>query len=31
MGRNARREFEERYTAEKNFKILMDIYKIGEI
>jgi Glycosyltransferase len=31
MGKNARQEFEERYTAEKNFKILMDIYKIGEI
>ena len=26
MGRNARKVFEERYTAEKNFSILMDIY-----
>lgn len=27
MGRNARKVFEEKYTAEKNFAILMDIYK----
>jgi glycosyltransferase involved in cell wall biosynthesis len=26
MGKNARKEFEEKYTAEKNFKILMEIY-----
>ncbi|MFN3533716.1 MAG: glycosyltransferase, partial [Candidatus Brocadia sp.] len=28
MGRNARREFEAKYTAERNFQILTDIYKI---
>jgi glycosyltransferase involved in cell wall biosynthesis len=27
MGRNARKVFEEKYTAEKNFEILMKIYK----
>jgi glycosyltransferase involved in cell wall biosynthesis len=27
MGKNARKEFEEKYTAERNFQILMDIYK----
>ena len=27
MGREARREFEEKYTAEKNYAYLMDIYK----
>lgn len=27
MGRNARREYEEKYTAEKNYKILMSIYE----
>lgn len=27
MGMNARREYEEKYTAEKNYKILIDIYK----
>jgi glycosyltransferase involved in cell wall biosynthesis len=27
MGKNARKIFEEKYTAEKNFKILMDIYE----
>ena len=27
MGRNARKVFEEKYTAEKNFEILMNIYK----
>ncbi len=27
MGRNARREYEEKYTAEKNYGILMDIYE----
>jgi len=26
MGRNARKVFEEKYTSEKNFEILMDIY-----
>lgn len=26
MGRNARRDYEENYTVEKNYKILMDIY-----
>lgn len=26
MGRNARREFESKYTAEKNFEMLMGIY-----
>jgi len=26
MGKNARKVFEEKYTAEKNFEILMDIY-----
>ena len=32
MGRNARSEFEAKYTAEKNYKILMDIYRsvLGE-
>lgn len=27
MGINARKEYEEKYTAEKNYKILMDIYE----
>jgi glycosyltransferase involved in cell wall biosynthesis len=27
MGKEARREFEQRYTAEKNYSMLMDIYK----
>jgi glycosyltransferase involved in cell wall biosynthesis len=27
MGKNARKEFEEKYTAEKNFQILMGIYQ----
>jgi glycosyltransferase involved in cell wall biosynthesis len=27
MGKEARREYEEKYTAEKNYKILMDIYQ----
>ncbi len=27
MGRNARREYEEKYTAEKNYNMLMDIYR----
>lgn len=27
MGRNARREFEEKYTAEKNYPLLMDAYQ----
>jgi glycosyltransferase involved in cell wall biosynthesis len=27
IGKNARKEFEEKYTAEKNFEILMNIYK----
>ena len=27
MGLNARKEFEEKYTAEKNYKILMEIYE----
>lgn len=27
MGKNARKVFEEKYTAERNFQILMDIYK----
>jgi len=27
MGQNARKEFEAKYTAEKNYKILMDIYE----
>jgi hypothetical protein len=27
MGKNARRVFEEKYTAEKNFEILMNIYR----
>jgi glycosyltransferase involved in cell wall biosynthesis len=26
MGKNARRVFEEKHTAEKNFEILMNIY-----
>ena len=26
MGKNARAEFERKYTAEKNYEILMDIY-----
>src|SRR3990167_8719301 len=30
MGRNARREFEAKYTAERNFEMLMGIYeKVG--
>ncbi|NUO09125.1 MAG: glycosyltransferase [Candidatus Brocadia sp.] len=29
MGRNARRKFESKYTAEKNFQILTDVYKIA--
>jgi len=27
MGRNARREFEAKYTAERNFEMLMGIYE----
>jgi len=27
MGRNARREFESKYTAERNFEMLMGIYE----
>ncbi|MFH2102011.1 MAG: glycosyltransferase family 4 protein [Chloroflexota bacterium] len=27
MGKNARREYEEKYTAEKNYDMLMDIYR----
>jgi len=27
MGENARREYEEKYTPEKNYQILMDIYE----
>ncbi len=27
MGREARREYEQKYTAEKNYEILMDIYE----
>lgn len=27
MGRNARREFEEKYTADKNYDVLMAIYQ----
>jgi hypothetical protein len=27
MGAEARREFEAKYTAEKNYKLLMDIYE----
>ena len=27
MGRNARREYEEKYTAERNYQMLMDIYQ----
>ncbi len=29
MGRNARREYEEKYTAERNYKMLMEIYRIA--
>jgi glycosyltransferase involved in cell wall biosynthesis len=29
MGREARREFEEKYTAEKNYKMLMKIYQLA--
>jgi len=29
MGLNARREFEEKYTAERNYQMLMDIYKLA--
>jgi glycosyltransferase involved in cell wall biosynthesis len=27
MGKNARREYEEKYTPEKNYKMLMEIYQ----
>jgi glycosyltransferase involved in cell wall biosynthesis len=27
MGRNARREYEEKYTADKNYDMLMEIYQ----
>jgi len=27
MGENARRVYEEKYTSEKNYTMLMDIYK----
>ena len=29
MGRNARREYEDKYTAEKNYKLLMEIYQLA--
>jgi glycosyltransferase involved in cell wall biosynthesis len=29
MGRNARREYEEKYTAERNYKMLMEIYRLA--
>lgn len=29
MGKEARKEFEEKYTAEKNYKMLMDIYQLA--
>ena len=27
MGRNARREYEEKYTSERSYQMLMDIYQ----
>jgi glycosyltransferase involved in cell wall biosynthesis len=29
MGKEARKEFEEKYTAEKNYKMLMEIYQLA--
>jgi glycosyltransferase involved in cell wall biosynthesis len=29
MGKEVRKEFEEKYTAEKNYKMLMEIYQLA--
>ena len=30
MGREARKEYERKYTAEKNYDMLMEIYKLAK-